>query len=55
LNQQALDLEKYAVAVFAVGLQMSPGGYRADNMGGLLELAAKHEINLPDWMKEQKK
>lgn len=51
LIRQAELLEKYAIALYAVGVQMDPTGYKVENMSGLIELAEKHKITLPDWMK----
>lgn len=50
-NQQAELLERYAVIAYALAVQMSPESYRVESMGGLLELAEKHKITLPEWMK----
>lgn len=51
-NRRADDLEKYAVAVYAVAVQMDKGGYSVESHKGLIELAEKHQVALPDWMKE---
>ncbi len=49
-QKQADTLEKYATALYAIAVQMDPTGYQAENMSGLIELAAKHQVILPDWM-----
>lgn len=51
ITERAELLEKYAVALYAAAVQMNPAGYQVESMAGLLELAAKHNITLPDWMK----
>ena len=51
-TRQAEILERYAVIAYALAVQMDPAGYKVEHMGGLLELAAKHGVTLPAWMKE---
>jgi hypothetical protein len=53
LEARAADLEKYAVAVFAMAIQINPFGYDPKTHSGLIELAEKHGVVLPDWMKGQ--
>ena len=55
LRGQAWELERYAVALYAVAVQMNPAGYQVDHMRGLIDLAEKHSIALPDWMKGKTK
>jgi hypothetical protein len=50
LLEQAENLEKYAVILNLIYLQLKPERWNASAMPGLLELAAKHELTLPEWM-----
>lgn len=49
--EQAEMLEKYAVILDVIFLQMMPERWNPTTMIGIQELAAKHNITLPDWMK----
>jgi hypothetical protein len=46
----AWDFERYAVALYVLAVQMDPTGYKVENISGLIELAEKHNIAMPDWM-----
>lgn len=51
LTEQAELLEKYAVILNVVFVQLKPEVWNANAAAGLLELAEKHGITLPEWMK----
>ncbi len=53
LAQRADDLEKYAIALYIVAVQMDPDRYQEEHIEALLNLAMKYEINLPEWMKSR--
>ena len=45
-------MERYAVTLYVIAAQMDPTGYKVENMIGLIKLAEKWKITLPEWMKE---
>ncbi len=53
LTEQAELLEKYAVILNVVFVQMRPDTWNPNAMSGLIELAAKHGVTLPEWMTKQ--
>lgn len=49
-NERTADLERIAVCLQSLALQLDPDRWKAGSFGGLLEMARKHGITLPDWM-----
>jgi hypothetical protein len=49
-HKRATDLERYATAINAIALQVDPDRWQQGAYSGLLELARRNGITLPDWM-----
>lgn len=47
---EADDLEKYSAALGLIFLQMEPGKWKPGSFSGLLELASKYKLAIPEWM-----
>jgi hypothetical protein len=54
LRRLADELERYAVVIQVLSLQLTPERWQASAMAGLMELAQKHHLALPDWMTAEK-
>jgi hypothetical protein len=55
MTHQAELLERYATVLDAIYFQMAPERWNAETCSGLLELAEKHHVVLPEWMRAVEK
>ena len=52
-RQRAEDIERYAVIIMAISLQVGLERWTPSAMSGFLELAKKYNLALPDWMGQE--
>ena len=53
-KQRVVDLERIAIAIQSLAVQLDPEKYSPQSLGVLLDLAKKNHVTLPDWMTDGK-